>query len=88
MVDVRDNFHERYKNDKICKICNTEVENQEHVLLCTEITQYANVLIDEQEEVSDIFADEVEKQSRITILFETLWMLRSKIIKEREIKTN
>ena len=43
---------------------------------------------DEQVEVSDIFEDEVEKQSRITILFETLWMLRSKIIKEREIKTN
>ena len=88
MVDVRDNFRERYKNDKICKICNTEVENQEHVLLCTEITQHANVLIDDQVEVSDIFADEVEKQSRITVLFETLWTLRSKIIKEREIKTN
>jgi hypothetical protein len=88
MVDVRDNFREKYKNDKICKICNTEVENQEHVLLCTEITQQANVLIDNQVEVSDIFADEVEKQSRITVLFETLWTLRSKIIKEREIKTN
>ena len=48
---------------------------------------FANVLIDDQVEVSDVFADEVEKQSTITILFETLWTLRSKIIKEREIKT-
>ena len=70
------------------KFAKSEVENQEHVLLCTEITQHSNVLIDDQVEVSDIFADEVEKQSRITILFETLWTLRSKIIKEREIKTN
>ena len=69
MVDVRDNFREKYKNDKICKICHTEVETQEHVVLCKEITKHANMEMDDEFELSDIFSDDVEKQTKITILW-------------------
>ena len=88
MVDVRNNFCEKYKNDKICKICNTEVETQEHVVLCKEITKHANMVLDDEVELSDIFSDDVEKQTKITILFKTLWKLRNEIIKENEIQTS
>ena len=56
-----------------CKISNIEVENQKHLLLCREITKHSNVLIDDQVDVSDIFPGDVEKQSKLTILCETLW---------------
>ena len=42
MIDVKVNFSEKYKNNKLCKICKEESESQEHVLKCKEIVKETN----------------------------------------------
>ena len=56
MINVKVNFSEKYKNNKLCKICKEESESQEHVLKCKEILKQTNFL-----DYNHIFDKEVEK---------------------------
>ena len=86
MIDVKVNFSEKYMNNKLFKICKEESESQEHVLKCKEILKQTNILVNGDIDYNHIFDKEVEKQANVTILFEKLWKLRNKIIKENDIQ--
>ena len=88
MINVRENFREKYRNDKTCKLCNEETETQEHVLNCKEIVKNANMMVDDKIEYIHIFDETVAKQSKVAILFENLWKIRNKCMKENDIKTS
>ena len=34
---IKDNFHNYYKQNLKCDLCNTEIDSQEHCLVCPEI---------------------------------------------------
>ena len=63
-----------------------ESESQEHVLKCKEIVKETNILVNGDIEYNHIFDKEVEKQANVTILFEKLWKIINKIIKENDIQ--
>ena len=86
MIDVKVKFSEKCINNKLFKICKEKSESQEHVLKCKEILKQRNILVNGDIDYNHIFDKEVEKQANVTILFEKLWKLRNKIIKENDIQ--
>ena len=86
MIPVRGNFKNKYKNDLICRICKSEPELQQHILSCKELIKNTTFLMDENTEYCHIYSNNVEKQAKITVLYENLYNLRNKLIKKDEIQ--
>ena len=84
MVDVRDNYKQKYKNDTTCRLCLTQSESQQHILACSEILKDLNIVSDSQIEYDDIFSPDVSRQIAVTKLFESLYNQRCKLLKKKQ----
>ena len=40
---IRDNFHKQYNGDLQCRLCMSEIDNQSHLIKCTEIQKHIQV---------------------------------------------
>ena len=81
-TDCKENFKQKYLNSNLlCSLCKTEVENQQHILVCKVLM--SNLQTDEltegQYKYDDIFSMNVKKQKVITSMFVKLFKLREKI---------
>ena len=81
MVELKSNFKRKH-NDNLCPICHKDGDDQPHLLQCSELINGMN-LLSEKEIIlhEDIFSEIVEKQARVTRLFESLFNLRKKLLK-------
>ena len=84
MVDVHENYKQRYKNDTTCRLCLTQSESQQHILTCSEILKDINIVSYNQLEYDDIFSPDVSKQISVTRLFESLYNHRCVLLKRKE----
>ena len=82
MVDVKENFRNKYP-DTICPICKgNSKDTQEHVLECSVLIQDTNMIVKSQVVFSWIFGMDVVKQTEVTRLFQYLWNLRNKCLEK------
>ena len=54
----------------------------------SQIVKNTNMMVDDNIEYNHIFDETVAKQSKVAILFENLWKIRSKFMKENDIQTS
>ena len=80
MVELKSNFKRKH-NDNLCPICHKDGDDQTHLLQCSELINGLN-LLSEKEIIlhEDIFSEIVEKQARVTRLFESLFNFRKKLL--------
>ena len=88
MVNVKANFPSKYQNDLNCPLCETNVDDQSHILDCTELTNRLNTSeISLRKNVyEDIFSD-VQKQKEVTALYERLLEIRKSLVDENLVKS-
>ena len=80
MVDVKENFRNKYP-DTICPVCKGDLKDtQEHVLVCSVLNHDRNMIVKSPVVFSWIFGTDVVKQSEVTRLFQYLWNLRTKFL--------
>ena len=84
MVDVRENYKQRNKNDTTCRLCLAQSESQQHIVTCSEILKDIHIVSDNQIEYEDIFSPDVSKQISVTRLFESLYNHRCELLKKKE----
>ena len=78
MVDLKSNFSNKYGTDIACRLCQVQVECQEHILKCEVLK--AKIEIPPQVVYEDIFKN-VDKQLEAVKVFK-------KLLREREIILN
>ena len=76
-----------YDNDVKCLWC-LEDETTEHLLTCVKLIDKCTALYqDNVVQFQDIYSDDLEKQVRVTKLYEQVLKAREELVKERELGT-
>ena len=87
MVDVKDNFKNKYQNNMNCELCGM-YENQEHLLDCDILILNCKELYnDSVVECNDIFGNE-RKQLPAVRLFQKVLDIKEKILNEKTTRDN
>ena len=84
MVDVRENFKNKY-SDTMCPVCmGTCTDSQEHVLDCPVLLLNCNIVAKHKVEYCWIYSMDVGKQAEVTRIFKIYWDLRKKLLDKDE----
>ena len=86
MTECKANFKQKYVSTNLmCRLCNLEVEDQQHLLQCVELsTKFQTQSVTKRKvEYEDIFSPNIEQQKVAAALFNKLFKLREDIIEER-----
>ena len=88
MIRVRANFRHMYNNDVKCLLCGEE-ETTEHILNCLKLIDNCPSLYhDNVVQFQDIYSEDLEKQIRVTKLYEKVLIVREELLTEREGTTD
>ena len=83
MIFVRENYP-NMQSDKSCPLCSTDdrqpSDNQEHLLECSILNSSCFDITEQDSSYSDIFSDNQEKQAKITLLLETRYNQRKRLL--------
>ena len=84
-TECKENFRQKYINTNLlCSLCQTENENQQHILTCTVLIEKfrsENLSID-QVEYENLFSNNVNKQKEVTQLFMELFKIRETLLED------
>ena len=78
MIDVKVNYKNKY-SDNICPCCHVEVDDQEHLLSCSELDE-EGTLVGSSPHYQDLFGNNIEKQINIARILKKRFELR-KVLK-------
>ena len=81
------NFKNKYRNDDLlCGLCNTENQDQPHLLRCNVLIRKLDTTKMAQHKISyeDIYSNDVYKQKEIASLFLELFKLKSEVENSRQ----
>ena len=83
-IDVKRNYKNKYKFNMKCRLCDDdqEDESESHYLKCLKILEN----IDNKDEIlnvkyEDIYSQNIEKQISITKIFDKIFKIRTKLVK-------
>ena len=78
MYGVKSNFRNQYKEDMLCPLCNTDVDNQSHIFECyiLNVNEPSTVVYDE------LFSSDIDKVYAAAIVVQKLINKREHIINE------
>ena len=80
MYNVKRNFSSIYENNMKCRLCQTEIEDQQHLIFCENL-KTENDPIDHGR-YSDIFGNDINKMNKILKIFKKKIENREKIIND------
>ena len=78
MVDFKANFKNKYDKNEVsneqllCPLCNNHIDNEENLLLCSELVNNTKV------KYSDIFSKDMNILTKATKQFQKLWKMRQR----------
>ena len=81
MVDFKANFKNKYDKNEVsneqllCPLCNNHIDNEENLLLCSELVNNSKV------KYSDIFSKDMNILTKATKQFQKLWKMRQRNLK-------
>ena len=76
----KNNFHRHYTGDLNCLMCNTELDSQEHLLMCKELKKHID--INHNIKYDHIYGS-LQEQIEVTILYSSLLEVREQMLEER-----
>ena len=83
MIFVRENYP-NMQNDKSCPLCSTVEnklnDNQEHLLECIILNSASSDIREQEMSYSDIFSENQDKQAKITLILETKYNQRKRLL--------
>ena len=87
MINVKANFSSKYRLGLLCPVCESAVDEQQHILECDDLISQlkSDEIAVEKSEYKDLFENE-QKQKRITNLFERLLKIRNSLVDENLVK--
>ena len=87
MINVKANFSSKYRLSLLCPVCESAVDEQQHILECDDMISQlkSDEIAVEKSEYKDLFENE-QKQKRITNLFERLLKIRNSLVDENLVK--
>ena len=78
MLDFKVNFKNKYDKTEdsneqlLCPLCNVHIDDEENLLLCTELVNNSNV------KYSDVFSNDINSLTKATKQFKKLWKMRER----------
>ena len=75
MLDIKSNFRNGH-SDFSCQLCGENLD-QEHILECKTLLENNSDILQGKIEYSDIFHEDIPKQTRILRIFRNLWKKRN-----------
>ena len=78
MLGLKNNFHRQYQ-DIQCQLCNTEIDNQSHVLLCSVIKKHYGYTQSADIHYNMIYGS-LEDQVATTLLYSSLLEVRNRLL--------
>ena len=80
MFNVKRNFSSIYKNDMNCILCQTEIEDQQHLIFCENLNQDEDTILEGN--YNDIFGNDANKIHKIMKILKKKVQRREKILSE------
>ena len=79
MYNVKRNFSKLYKNDLNCRLCLTEIEDQQHLIFCENLQNEDSI---ENGQYKDIFGNDPNKMVEMMKILKKKIQKREKILSE------
>ena len=76
MIDVKNIYKGKYKNDLICPICKRENDTTEHLFQCTKVRTKMTYVYDNEINIEDLKSNDREKLQKLQKYAEEAMKLR------------